>query len=101
MHERDRRLASASAISGKRRVMSLRHRRLACRLVAVGWRAVLMVAKAKRPHPRRTLRRGGHLHDAADDGTIGEHVEVVVVPLAGRTGGRGALEDQIVLVHFY
>ena len=25
--------------------------------------------------------------DAADDGAIGEHVEVVVLPLAGRTGG--------------
>jgi len=24
-----------------------------------------------------------HLHDAADDGTIGEHIVVVVVPLAG------------------
>ena len=58
------------------------HRRLACRLVAVGWRAVLMVAKAKRPHPRRTLRRGVHLHDAADDGAFDEHVEVVIVPLA-------------------
>jgi hypothetical protein len=51
------------------------------------------MAKGQRPHPRRTLRRGVHLHDAADDGTIGEHIEVVVVPLAGWARGTGALED--------
>ena len=45
-------------------------------------RAVLMIAKGQRPHPRRTLRRGVHLHDAADDGAFDEHVEVVIVPLA-------------------
>src|SRR5262249_17876613 len=60
-----------------------RHRGLARRRIAVRWRAVLMVAKGQRPHPRRTLRRGVHLHDAADDGTIGEHIVVVVVPLTG------------------
>jgi hypothetical protein len=30
--------------------------------------------------------------DAADDDAIGEHVEVIIVPLAGRTGGRRAFE---------
>jgi hypothetical protein len=38
--------------------------------------------------------RGMHLQDAADNGAIGEHVVVVIVPLAGRTGSRRALEDQ-------
>ena len=41
------------------------------------------------------------LEDAADNSAIDEHIEILVVPFAGRTGGRGALEDQIVLVHFY
>src|SRR5262245_16755272 len=40
-------------------------------------------------------RGGVHLHDAADNGAIGEHVEVIVVPLAGRTRSRGVLEDQL------
>src|SRR6516225_3167518 len=65
-----------------------RHRGLTRRLVAVCRRAILMIAKGQRPHPRRALRCRVHLHDAADDGTIGEHVEVVVVPLAGGTRGR-------------
>jgi len=51
-----------------------RHRGLARRLVAVHWRAVLVVSKGERPHPRRTLRCRVHLHDAADDGGIGEHI---------------------------
>src|SRR5215471_21714746 len=34
------------------------------------------------------------LEDAADNGAIGEHVEIVLVPLAGRARGRGALENQ-------
>src|SRR5262249_42674674 len=57
-------------------------------------------AEGERPHPRRALRCRVHLHDSADDDAIADHVEVVVVPLAGPTGGRGALEGQIVLVHF-
>jgi hypothetical protein len=32
---------------------------------------------------RRSGRRCGCFHDAADDNAIGEHVEVVVVPFAG------------------
>jgi hypothetical protein len=38
-------------------------------------------------------RRGG-LHDAADYDVVGEHVEVVIVPLAGRAARRRALEDR-------
>jgi hypothetical protein len=32
--------------------------------------------------------------DAADDNAIGQHIEVVIVPLAGRARGGGAFEDQ-------
>src|SRR5262249_25123498 len=38
-------------------------------------------------------RRGG-LEDATDHRTIGEHVEVVITPLAGGPGGGRAFEDQ-------
>src|SRR5262249_59563817 len=69
-------------------------------LVAVRRPAVLMLAKGERPQPWLADRRGSHFHDSADDDAIAEHVEVVIVPLAGRTGDRGALESQIVLVHF-
>src|SRR6516162_9741520 len=64
------------------------------------WPPVLVMAKSQRPHPRCTNRRRMDLEDAADNSAIDEHIEILVVPFAGRTGGRGALEDQIVLVHF-
>jgi hypothetical protein len=38
----------------------------------------------------------GCIHDPADDDAVGEHVIVVVVPLAGGAGSRRALEDQII-----
>ena len=37
---------------------------------------------------------GFRLHDAADLRAIDQHVIVIVAPLAGRAGKRGALEDQ-------
>src|SRR6516225_5057778 len=77
-----------------------RHGGLTCRLVAMRWPPVLVMAKSQRPHPRCTNRRRMDLEDAADNSAIDEHIEILVVPFAGRTGGRGALEDQIVLVHF-
>src|SRR5262249_13944678 len=77
-----------------------RHRGLACRLVAMRWPSVFVMAEGQRPHPRRTNRRGVDLKDAADNSAIDEHIEILVVPFTGRTGGRGTLEDQIVLVHF-
>ena len=49
----------------------LRERRHSCvarRLVAVCRRAILMMSKGERPHPRRAYRRGVDLEDAADDG---------------------------------
>jgi hypothetical protein len=42
-----------------------------------------MVPKGQRPHPRRSSGRRVYLEDAANNGAIGEHVEIVVVPLAG------------------
>src|SRR5262249_24907346 len=75
------------------------HRGLARSSIAVCWRAVLMMSKGQRPHPRRPCRGRVYLQDAADDGAIGKHVEVVVVPLTGWARGRGAFEDQVVLVH--
>src|SRR5262249_30511748 len=76
-----------------------RHRCLATLSIAVRRRAILVVAKGQRPEPRRIYRRGRRLHDPADDDAIGNHVVVVVTPLARDTRGRRALEDQIVLVH--
>src|SRR5215831_13113060 len=72
----------------------LRHRGLACRLVAVRRCAIPMMSKGERPHPRRALRCRVHLHDAADNNGIREHVVIVLVPLARWAGGRGALADQ-------
>ena len=63
-------------------------------LVAVRPRAILMMFKGERPHPGRALRCRVHLHDVADDGGIGEHIVIVVVPLAGWAARRCALEDQ-------
>src|SRR5262249_14040155 len=60
-----------------------RHGGLTCRLVAMRWPPVFVVAKGQRPHPRRPDWRGMDLEDATDNGTVGENVEIVVVPLTG------------------
>src|SRR5215831_12855432 len=57
-------------------------------------RAVLVLPKGERLHPRRALRCRVHLHDAADDGGIGEDIVIVVVPLAEWAARRCALEDR-------
>src|SRR5262249_18529198 len=44
--------------------------------------------------PRRSYRGGVHLHNAADSRTVGKHVIVVIVPLAGWAACLGRLEDQ-------
>jgi hypothetical protein len=50
-----------------------RHRRrLACRRVTVRRRAILMMPVGHGPQPRRSDRRSGGLHDARDNGAIGE-----------------------------
>src|SRR6516165_4483678 len=60
-----------------------RHGGLAARLIAVRRPTVFVVAKGQGPHPRRPDWRGMHLEDATDNGTVGEYVEIVVVPLTG------------------
>src|SRR5262252_773058 len=76
------------------------HRGLACRLVAMRWPTVFVMAEGQCPHPRRTNRRGVDLKDAADNITVGQHIVIVITPLTGRSARRGTPEDQIVLVHF-
>jgi hypothetical protein len=46
-------------------------------------RAILVIIERERPHPRHAHWHSGCLHDPADDDAVGEHVEVVVIPLAG------------------
>src|SRR5262245_1346766 len=60
-----------------------RHGGLAARLIAVRRPTVLVVAKGQRPHPRRPHWRRGSLEGAAADRTVGETVQLVVVPLTG------------------
>src|SRR5262249_25075315 len=60
-----------------------RHRGLATLSIAARRPAVLMLPEGERPHPGRANWRGVHLHDAANDSAVGEHVEIVVIPLAG------------------
>ncbi len=57
-------------------------------------RAILMVPEGQRPHPGLSHRHRRRLHDAADHDAIGEHVEVVVAPLAGGAVRRRAFKDQ-------
>src|SRR5438128_9899414 len=64
--------------------------------VAVCRRAVLVISEGECPHPRRTNGRGGDLQDAADDSAIGQHIVVVVVPLARGARGGCAFERQVV-----
>ena len=75
------------------------HGVLASRGVAVRGRAVFMVAEGERPHPRASDRRCVYFEDAADHQAIGNHVKVVLSPLARGTARRCALEDQIVFFH--
>src|SRR5262249_34903876 len=60
------------------------HRGLACRLVAVCRRTVLVLAICERPQPRGPRRRGGGLEDAPDDKSIGANDVVVVSTFGAR-----------------
>jgi hypothetical protein len=71
-----------------------RHRGLARRRIAVRRHPILVVPEGERPHPGRTDWRRMHFQDATDHRAIGEHVEVVVVPIARWAACRGAFEDQ-------
>src|SRR5262249_13049610 len=55
---------------------------VARRLIAVDGRAIFVVAVGQRPEPRHP-HGGGGLQDAADYQTIGQHVVIIVAPLAG------------------
>jgi hypothetical protein len=50
--------------------------------------------------PARSYGRCISLEDAPHNGTVREHVEIIVVPLAGRPTKRRPLEEQIVFVHY-
>src|SRR5262245_26636723 len=52
----------------------------------------------ERPHPRHSGRCGVCLENAADGDALGEHVIVVIVPLAGWATKRRALQEQVVFV---
>jgi len=42
-----------------------------------------MVAERERPHPTRSYWRGSGVEDATDNNAIGQHVEIVLLPLPG------------------
>ena len=64
------------------------HRRFARRRVAMRGLALVRGIEAERPHPRRAHRRRMHLENPSDHVTVGEHVVVIVLPLAGGAGSR-------------
>jgi hypothetical protein len=72
-----------------------RHRGLASVRIAVCGRAVLMLSEGQCPHPGASYWRRIGLEDAADNGAVGEHVVVIVIPRAGRARSRRALKDQL------
>jgi hypothetical protein len=41
-----------------------------------------MVPEGQRPHPRRPYRGRMYLQDAADYSAIGQHIEIIIVPVA-------------------
>src|ERR1700750_3319722 len=74
------------------------HRGLAALGIAVPRAAAFMVRDDQRPHPGRP-RAFIVLENAADNGTLGEHVVIVVIPFAGGAAGRGTLEDELIVLH--
>ena len=59
-----------------------RHRVLAGSGIAVGRSAVAMVTVGQCPKPPRSYRRGNRTHNSANNDAVGEHVIVVLAPLA-------------------
>jgi hypothetical protein len=43
--------------------------------------AVLVVAELQRPQPRHSYRRRIGFEDTADNGTIGQHVVIILIPM--------------------
>jgi hypothetical protein len=56
--------------------------------------------RLSRPHLSVPDWRGIHLEMRPTTFAVAEHVEIIVIPLAGRARSRSAFEDQIVLFHF-
>ena len=79
----DLRTTPAASSCGERR-----HRGLARRLVVVRRRVVFVIVENERPHPRRADGRRMHLENTADDNAFGEHVEVIIVLVAGGSVNR-------------
>jgi hypothetical protein len=75
------------------------HRGFPRRSVTVRWRAALMMWEYQCPHPRRSDGCRVGVEDAADSFTIGQHVKIVIIPFAGWARGRGAPENEIILLH--
>jgi hypothetical protein len=48
----------------------------------VRWLPAFIVREDQRPHPWRSYRRCIGLEDAPDNFAVGEHVEILFVPLA-------------------
>src|ERR671924_285227 len=70
----------------------------ASRVAVHPWFVQSRLAEGQGPHPRRSYWRGSRLEDAADIGAIGEHIRIVIAPLAGARGRR-AFQDEVVLLH--
>jgi hypothetical protein len=51
--------------------------------IAMRRRAIFVIPKDQRPHPRRPYRSRVHLHDPAHYNAIAKHVEIIVTPLTG------------------
>jgi hypothetical protein len=57
---------------------------------------IFVMPERQRPHPRCPDRRSIGLEDASYNRAVRQHVEILVIPFAGRPGGRCAFEDQLV-----
>src|SRR5262245_66495934 len=64
------------------------HCGLASRSIAVRRCPIFVMPEGERPHPGAACWSGVDFEDAADNGAIREHVEVLVTPLTGRTKCR-------------
>ena len=60
-----------------------------------------MVRKGQRLHPRRSYGCGVGIEDAANDLAAGEHIEIVLIPVAGSAACRGSFENKQLAAGFY
>jgi ABC transporter substrate binding protein len=76
------------------------HCSLARRGITMCGRATFVVPENDCPHPRFPDGCSICFEDAADHDPTREHVEVVVIPFAGRAGSRGPFQEQVVFFHW-